>query len=311
MNISCVEPLGISEQHFLELQKAFAAKGHSLKFFMDRREDGATMAERMKDSDIAVISNIKLDSTVLAQCPQLKMLSVAFTGLDHIDLDYCKAHNIFVQNAAEYSTTAVSELAVGLMIDVLRKITELDGTIRQGGSRGAFLGRELRGKTVGIVGTGAIGIATMHLLKAFGCNLLAYSRTERDEAKALGAEYCSLDTLMQRSDIITLHVPMTAETHHLVGAKELSLMKPTAILINTARGNVVDIDALAKALNDSKIAGAGIDVYEKEPPLAGSHPLLNAPNCVAVPHIGYATREAFDIRAGIVFDHVWDFINRQ
>lgn len=311
MNISCVEPLGISEKDFLRLQSEFASKGHTLSFFMDRREDEVSLVDRMKTSDIAIISNIKLGSAVLSQCPNLKMLSVAFTGLDHIDLDYCKSHNIFVQNAAGYSTTAVSELAVGLMLDVLRKITELNGTIRQGGSRGAFLGRELKGKTVGIVGTGAIGIATMRLLKAFGCNLLAYSRSERDEAKTLGAEYCDLDTLMQRSDIVTLHVPMTAETHHLVGAKQLSLMKATAILINTARGNVVDIDALAKALNDGTIAGAGIDVYEKEPPLAGSHPLLNAPNCVAVPHIGYATREAFDIRAGIVFDHVWDFINRQ
>lgn len=311
MIISCVEPLGISENHFKELEKAFAAKGHSFRYFMDRREDESSLAERMRDCDIAIISNIKLGSSVLSQCANLKMLSVAFTGLDHIDLAYCRQHNIEVQNAAGYSTTAVSELAVGLMLDVMRKVTFLDGTIRQGGSRGAFLGRELRGKTVGIVGTGAIGIATMRLLKAFGCTLLAYSRTERDEAKALGAEYCSLDTLMQRSNIVTLHVPMTAETHHLVGAAQLALMKPTSILINTARGNVVDIDALAKALNEGKIAGAGIDVYEKEPPLEGSHPLLNAPNCVAVPHIGYATREAFDIRADIVIDHVWDFINKQ
>lgn len=311
MIISCIEPLGISENHFKELEKAFATKGHSFRYFMDRREDESSLAERMSDCDIAIISNIKLGSSVLSQCANLKMLSVAFTGLDHIDLAYCRQHNIEVQNAAGYSTTAVSELAVGLMIDVLRKVTSLDGAIRQGGSRGAFLGRELRGKTVGIVGTGAIGTATMRLLKAFGCTLLAYSRTERDEAKALGAEYCSLDTLMQRSDIVTLHVPMTAETHHLVGAAQLALMKPTSILINTARGNVVDIDALAKALNEGKIAGAGIDVYEKEPPLEGSHPLLNAPNCVAVPHIGYATREAFDIRADIVIDHVWDFINKQ
>ena len=215
-----------------------------------------------------------------------------------------------MQNAAGYSTTAVSELAVGLMIDVLRKVTELDGTIRQGGSRGSFLGRELKGKTVGVVGTGAIGTATIKLLKAFGCKVMAYSRSQRKEVVDMGVEYCDLDTLMRQSDIVTLHVPMTAETHHLVGAKELALMKPTAIVINTARGNVVDIEALAKALKEGKIAGAGIDVYEKEPPLENTHPLLNAPNCVAVPHIGYATREAFDIRADIVIDHVWDFLRK-
>jgi D-3-phosphoglycerate dehydrogenase len=311
MNITCVEPLGISEEQFRKTQSVFAAEGHNFNYFMDRREDEAALAERMKDSEIAIISNIKLSSAVLAQCPKLKMLSVAFTGLDHIDLNYCKEHNIFVQNAAGYSTTAVSELAVGLMIDVLRKVTELDGTIRQGGSRGSFLGRELKGKTVGVVGTGAIGTATIKLLKAFGCKVMAYSRSQRKEVVDMGVEYCDLDTLMRQSDIVTLHVPMTAETHHLVGAKELALMKPTAIVINTARGNVVDIEALAKALKEGKIAGAGIDVYEKEPPLENTHPLLNAPNCVAVPHIGYATREAFDIRADIVIDHVWDFLRKK
>lgn len=310
MNITCVEPLGISKEQFRKTQSAFAAEGHNFNYFMDRREDEATLAERMKDSEIAIISNIKLGSAVLAQCPKLKMLSVAFTGLDHIDLNYCKEHNIIVQNAAGYSTTAVSELAVGLMIDVLRKVTELDGTIRQGGSRGSFLGRELKGKTVGVVGTGAIGTATIKLLKAFGCKVMAYSRSQRKEVVDMGVEYCDLDTLMRQSDIVTLHVPMTAETHHLVGAKELALMKPTAIVINTARGNVVNIEALAKALKEGKIAGAGIDVYEKEPPLENTHPLLNAPNCVAVPHIGYATREAFDIRADIVIDHVWDFLRK-
>ena len=310
MNITCVEPLGISEEHFKELQTAFAAKGHNFNYFLDRREDECSLVNRMKDSEIVIISNIKLPASVLQQCTKLQYLSVAFTGLDHIDLAYCKDHNITVQNAAGYSTTAVSELAVGLMLDVLRKVTELDGTIRQGGSRGAFLGRELKGKTVGVVGTGAIGIATMRLLKAFGCKILAYSRSQRKDAIELGAEYCDIDTLMQHSDIITLHVPMTAETHHLVSAERIAKMKPTAILINTARGNVVDINALAEALNDGKIAGAGIDVYEKEPPLEGSHLLLNAPNCVTVPHIGYATREAFDIRADIVIKHVWDYLNK-
>ena len=310
MNITCVEPLGISEEQFRKTQSAFAAEGHNFNYFMDRREDEATLAERMKDSEIAIISNIKLGSAVLAQCPKLKMLSVAFTGLDHIDLNYCKEHNIFVQNAAGYSTTAVSELAVGLMIDVLRKVTELDGTIRQGGSRGSFLGRELKGKTVGVVGTGAIGTATIRLLIAFGCKVLAYNRSEHPDVVSLGVCYTDLDTLMRESDIVTLHVPMTAETHHLISRERLSMMKPSAILVNTARGNVVDIPALAEALTKGTIAGAATDVYEKEPPLPLDHPLLNTPNCVCLPHIGYASREAFDIRADIVFDHVRNFLRK-
>ncbi len=309
MKITCVEPLGISQEHFEELKKEFASKGHDFNYYMDRKEDANTLAERMKDADVAIISNIKLPAAVLQQCPHLKYLSVAFTGLDHIDLAYCREQQITVQNAAGYSTTAVSELAVGLIIDLLRQVTHFDGTIRQGGGRGMYLGRELKGKTVGVVGTGAIGTAVIRLLIAFGCKVLAYNRSEHKEVKALGATYVSLEQLLKESDIVTMHIPLNAETHHTIGSKQLRLMKPTAILINTARGNVCDIDAVATALKEGKLQGAGFDVYEGEPPLPSSHPLLNAPNCVCVPHIGYASREAFDIRADIVFDHVRQYLN--
>ncbi len=310
MNITCVEPLGISQEHFEELQKEFASKGHVFNYYMDRKEDAATLADRMSAADIAIISNIKLPASVLQQCPHLKYLSVAFTGLDHIDLAYCQEHQIAVQNAAGYSTTAVSELAISLMLDLLRQVTHFDGTIRQNGSRGMFLGRELKGKTVGVVGTGAIGTAIIRLLRAFGSKVLAYNRSEHAEVKELGATYVSLETLLKESDIVTVHVPLNAETHHLIGTDQLRLMKPTALLINTARGNVCDIDAVAAALKAGQLQGAGFDVYEGEPPLPPSHPLLNAPNCVCVPHIGYASREAFDIRADIVFDHVRQYLNR-
>ena len=309
MNIVCVEPLGISQEHFEELKKEFANQGHDFHYYLDRKEDAPTLINRMKEADIVVISNIKLTAEVLTECARLRYLSVAFTGLDHIDLDYCKNHNIAVQNAAGYSTTAVSELAIGLMLDALRHITHLDGTIRQGEGRGNFLGRELSGKTVGVVGTGAIGTAVIRLLKAFGCKVLAYNRSQHEEVVALGAQYTDLDTLMRESDIVTLHVPMTAETHHLISAERIALMKPSAILVNTARGNVVDIPALAQALTAGTIAGAAVDVYEQEPPLPQDHPLLQAPNCVCVPHIAFASREAFDIRADIVFDHVRNFLH--
>jgi len=308
MNIVCVEPLGISQDLFERLRSEFSAAGHQFNYYMDRREDEPTLVERMHDADIAIISNIKLPASVMQACPKLKMLSVGFTGLDHIDLAYCKAHGIEVRNAAGYSTTAVSELAVGLMIDVLRKITELDGTIRQGGSRGTFLGRELKGKTVGVVGTGAIGTATIRLLLAFGCKVLAYNRSAHEEVQQLGAVYTDLDSLMRQSDIVTLHLPLNADTHHLISSERLAMMKPTAILINTARGNVVDIDALAAALKAHQIAGAALDVYEQEPPLPVAHPLCDAPNCVMVPHVGYASREAFDIRADIVMNNVRDYL---
>lgn len=300
MKVVAVEPIGISAERAEQIKLNLAEEGHEFVWYADRKEDAATLVERMKDAEIVMISNIPVPAEVLTQCPKLQFLNVAFTGLDHIDLGYCQSHNIKVKNASGYATEAVAELAVGLMIDVLRKITFLDGSIRQGGVRGAFLGRELRGKTVGIVGTGSIGIRTIQLLQAFGCQVMAWSRTQKPEVTAMGVSYVSLEELMRISDIVSLHVPLTAETKHLISNELLSLCKPTAIIINTARGNVVDMDALAALLCEGKIAGAGIDVYEKEPPLPSYHPLLKAPNCVLVPHVGYATREAFDHRIDII-----------
>ena len=298
MNIICVESLGIGRERFESLKAHYAAMGHNFTYYMDRREDEATLADRMRDADVAVISNIKLPAAVLSQCPKLRYLSVAFTGLDHIDLAFCKEHNIKVQNAAGYSTTAVSELAVGMMLDLMRNIVTLNEKIRQGGSRGTFLGRELRGKTVGIVGTGAIGTAT------------AWSRTERPEVKAMGVEYMSLEDLLQQSDIVSLHVPLCDETRGLIGEKELALMKPTAMLVNTARGPVCDIAAVGKALIESRIAGAAFDVFEQEPPLPIDHLLLSTNRCLVTPHVAFATEESFAARADIVFGHVDEWLKQ-
>ena len=310
MNIVCVESLGISESRFKELKKHYASMGHDFVYYMDRREDETLLVERMHEADIAVISNIKLPAAVLSQCPRLRYLSVAFTGLDHIDLTYCKEHGIAVQNAAGYSTTAVSELAVGMMLDLLRGVTTMDGVIRDGKGRGTFLGRELRGKTVGIIGTGAIGTATIRLLLAFGATVLAYSRSQRSEVMALGVQYVTLPSLLQQCDIVSLHTPLTAETRGLIGEKELALMKPTALLVNTARGPVCDIPAVAAALNEGRIAGAAFDVFEQEPPLPLDHPLLHAKNCLLTPHVAFATEESFAARADIVFSHVDDYLTR-
>lgn len=304
MKIVAVEPIGISAERAKVIQGQLAQKGYDFVWYGDRKEDPATLIERMQDAEIVIVSNIPLPEAVLSKCPKLQFLNVAFTGLDHIDLNYCEKHHIRVKNASGYATQGVAELAVGLMIDVLRQITSLDGSIRAGGVRGAFLGRELRGKTVGIVGTGAIGIRTAQLLQAFGCTVVAWSRTCRPEVEAMGVRYMPLDELMRVSDIVSLHVPLTSETEGLISREMLALCKPTAILINTARGKVVDMSALAECLRDGKLAGAGIDVYEKEPPLPQEHPLLHAPNCVLVPHVGYATREAFDDRIEIVLGNL-------
>ena len=309
MKIVSVEPIGISIEKSEQIRKEFLELGHDFYCYMDRKEDEETVKERMHDADVVVISNIKLSSEVLKSSRKLKMLSVAFTGLDHIDLDYCKEHNIKVVNASGYATVGVAELAIGLIIDVYRHITLLDQDTRNGKTRNNFLGRQLRGKTVGIIGTGAIGLETAILLKAMGCTIIAWNRTEREEAKKLNIKYVSLQDLMKQSDIISLHVPLNKETYHLINRDLLSLCKKDAILINTARGNVVDMEALAESLRKGLLAGAGIDVFETEPPLAKNHPLINAPNCILTPHIAYATREAFDIRIDIVINNIKSWLN--
>ncbi len=311
MNIVCVESLGISRERFEDLKAHYAALGHTFNYYMDRNEDEAALVQRMAGADVVVVSNIKLSAAVLAQCPNLKYLSVAFTGLDHIDLAYCREHGIEVQNAAGYSTTAVSELAVGMMLDLLRNILTLSEQMHQGAGRGTFLGRELRGKTVGIVGTGAIGIATARLLLAFGAKVIAWSRTERPEVKAMGISYMPLDDLLRQSDIVSLHVPLCDETRGLIGERELKLMKPTALLVNTARGPVADIAAVGRALVENRIAGAAFDVFEHEPPLPLDHLLLSTNRCLVTPHVAFATEESFAARADIVFGHVDQWLQQQ
>ena len=166
------------------------------------------------------------------------------------------------------------------------------------------MGHELRGRTVGVIGTGRIGQAAARLFRAFGCSLLGYSRTVRQDAEEAGIRYVSLDELLAQSDIVTIHTPLTDETRNLLSKEKIALMKESAILINTSRGPVVDNAALAEALNEGRLAGAGIDVFDGEPPLQADYPLLHARNAVCTPHVGFATVESIDRRAEIVFDNV-------
>ena len=189
MKITGVEPIGISEAKAKEIAEQLAKHHLEFQCYRDRKEDAATLVERMKDADVVIVSNIKIGADVLSQCPNLKLLDVAFTGLDHIDLEYCKTHHIKVENASGYATQGVAELAIGLMIDVYRHITVMDADTRQGGTRNNFLGRELRGKRVGIVGTGAIGARTAQLLQCFGCEVVAWSRSQRQDVLNMGVAY--------------------------------------------------------------------------------------------------------------------------
>ncbi|MDR1725543.1 MAG: hydroxyacid dehydrogenase [Bacteroidales bacterium] len=307
MKIICVEPIGINNAHAENLKQNFAIQGHQFVFYSDRKEDENILIDRLKDADVGIISNIPLTKNVLSRCTNLKFLAVAFTGLDHIAMDYCEAHGIEVKNAGGYATTSVAELVVGLILDLQRKITEMNVLTREHQMRGTFLGKELKGKIVGIIGTGQIGLETAKLLLAFGCKILAYSRTQKENAQKLGIEYMSLENLIQKSDIISLHLPLTPEATHIINKQNISLCKPSALIINTARGKVIDTDALIWALEHNVISGAGIDVYDSEPPVYDDK-LLHCPNCIFTPHIAFATQESFAKRIEIVFNKINEWL---
>jgi phosphoglycerate dehydrogenase-like enzyme len=305
MKIVFAEPIGVNESVLAKTAEDFKNLGHDFIYYTDRKDDAKEIIRRASDAEILVVSNIAIKENVLAHCPYLKLINVAFTGTDHIDTDYCKKNGISVCNAAGYSTKAVAELTIGMTISLLRNIVKMDGQTRLPAGRNNYLGTEIFDKTVGIIGTGAIGSAVAMLFVAFGCKVLAYSRTEKIID---GVEFVDLDYLLSHSDIVSLHIPATKDTLNLLDAQKLLLMKPNAVLINTARGTVVDYTALAHMLKDGKIAGAAVDIYETEPPLPADHPLLDAPSTLLMPHIAYATTEAIMKRFDIVIDNIKSFI---
>lgn len=214
-----------------------------------------------------------------------------------------------VCNAANYSNQTVAELAVGLTIGLMRHIVPADQAVRSGGTSAGLMGREIAGKTVGIVGTGRIGMIAAKLFQAFGATVIAFSRTRRPEAEALGIRYVGLEELMQESDIVSLHVPSNASTRGMIGRAQIACMKPTALLINCARGPIVDSAALAEALNEGRIAGAGIDVFDSEPPIPADEPLLHAKNALLTPHVAFLSQEAMQRRAKIVFENLLAYVD--
>lgn len=309
MKIVVMEPLGVALEKINALAAALQAAGHEFVYYTSKEAQQDKLLARVQDADIIMLANQPLSAEIINACPKLKMLSVAFTGVDHVALDACRARNILVCNAAGYSTNAVAELTFGLAISVIRNIVPCDARCRKAGTKDGLVGFELFGKTFGVVGTGAIGARVAKIAAAFGCKVLAYSRTAKQELVDAGVQYVSLDELLAQSDFVSLHVPLTDATRGLINAAAIAKMKQGAVLLNTARGPVVDSVALAEALNAGKLAGAGIDVFEGEPPIAENHPLCSAKNTVLTPHVAFASREALETRADIVFANIEKWLN--
>lgn len=306
MKISLIDPLLVDDKIIESHKKKIEKLGHEFQYFKKSASDDEKIIERLKDSDVAIITNNKFSKNVIENT-NLKLIDVAFTGFNHVDIEACNEKNIIVENASGYSDDSVAELVLGLTISLMRKFNENRKNMYEYESI-KLIGQIIKGKTVGVIGTGKIGIRVIELFKAFGANILAYSRSEKDEVKNLGAKYVSLDELLKNSDIVTIHLPQNKETCGFIGQNELDLMKDKAILINCARGPIVDNDYLAKLLNEDKLR-AGIDVFDMEPPIDKNYPLRNAKNTVLTNHVGFLTQEAMDIRCEIVFDNLYKFLD--
>ncbi len=309
MKISLLEPLGITEELVNKLAKPITDAGHEFVYFNEKTPDPAVLLDKTADSNIVMISNTPYPTSVIENAKNLKMISVAFTGIDHIDCDSCKNKGITISNAAGYSNQTVAELVIGMAINALRKMIDTDKITRSGGTSAGLTGGEIAGKTVGIIGLGQIGLMCAKLFLAFGANVIAYNRSENEEAKKLGIEYKSIKEVLSQSDIISLNLPSNRETKGFIDAEKIALMKPDAIFINCARGAIVDNAALADALNSDKLGYACIDVYDMEPPIPADYPLLSAKNTLLTPHQAFISKESMIRRANIVFNNVYSYLN--
>src|SRR6056297_2035994 len=212
MKIVLLEPLAVGDEVLAKYRKNLEANGHEFKKFDSRVEDEKKIIERAEGADAVIITNLPFSSEVINSLPELKYISVAFTGVDHVDLNACVENGVSVSNAPGYSTDSVAELALGMMINLSRNINQCHSAVKAAKTRNGLIGNELKGKTLGIVGTGSIGLRVAEVAKVMGMNLLGYNRSEKEEAKELGLKYTELEDLFKKSDIISIHIPHTSET---------------------------------------------------------------------------------------------------
>ncbi len=270
----------------------------------------------LKDATIAITNKVKLSGETLAQTPQLKMIAAAATGTDNIDLAYCRAHGIVVSNIRNHVVHTLPEHVFMLMLALRRNLQawreDVQNGLWQQADQFCLLTQpinDLYGSTLGIVGYGGLGKSVRKLAVAFGMRVLV---AEHKGASTVREGYTDFDTVLAQSDVITLHLPLNAATRHMISTREFEMMKRSAILINTARGNLVDEVALEAALVTGRIAGAGFDVLGVEPPREGNRLLdLKLPNFILTPHVAWRSRQAMQILADQLVDNIEAFVAGQ
>jgi len=275
----------------------------------DRNLSRREICEGTKDADALVcLLSDAIDEEILSGAKELKIIANYAVGYNNINVEYAKEHGIFVTNTPGVLTETTADLTWALMLSVARRIVEADKFTRSGKFKGwepeLMLGSDIFGKTLGVIGAGRIGQAVMKRAIGFGMRVIYYSKSRLplDIESNLNASYVSLEKLLKEADFVSLHVPLTKNTYHMIGEDQLSLMKRTAYLINTARGPVVDEEALVKFLKEKRIAGAALDVFENEPLLTPG--LTELDNVVITPHIGSASKETREKMSVIVAENV-------
>jgi glycerate dehydrogenase len=271
------------------------------------------VAARIRDASVLISNKVKLSGELLAQAPGVKMIAAAATGTDNIDLAYCRANGIVVSNIRNYAVHAVPEHAFMMMLALRRNLLGWRQDVRAGLWQAAdqfcLFTRpvnDLFGSTLGLVGYGSLGHGMQKLAEAFGMKVLI---AEHKNAATPRDGYTAFDSVLREADVISLHTPLTPDTRHMISTREFGLMKTSAILINTARGNLVDEAALAEALKSQRIAGAGFDVLSVEPPSAGNPLLdLDLPNFILTPHVSWSSREAMQFLADQLIDNIEAFV---
>ncbi len=283
-------------------------EGHKIEVYEgDAPPSKEEIIEGVRGKDVLIcLLTDKIDAEVMDASPRLKIIANYAVGVDNIDIEEATKRSIFVTNTPGVLTETVADLTWALIMAVARRIVEGDKFMRDGKFKGwaplLMLGDDIYGKTLGIVGAGRIGQAVAKRGRGFNMRILYYSRKRKEEMEKLGAEYVPLETLLREADFISLHVPLTSKTYHMIGENELRMMKKNSYLINTARGKCIDEEALVKALKEGWIRGAALDVFENEPEI---HPgLANLKNVVLTPHIGSASYETRSRMAVMVAENV-------
>lgn len=271
--------------------------------------------EYSKDADILLINKTILGKNELEQLPKLKYIGVMATGYNVVDIEAAKNLGITVTNIPNYSTKSVAQLTFAFILELCHHAQEHSEAVRRGAWSSSkdfcfwnYPLTELDGKTLGVIGFGSIGKKVADIAEVFGLNVVAYSRTRRDESNRKNFRWVSLDELFNEADIVSLHCPLFPETKGIINLDNLKKMKPSSFLINTGRGPLIVEEDLAYALNNGIIAGAGLDVLSKEPP-AADNPLLSAKNCIITPHIAWASKESRQRLLDISINNVKAFIN--